>query len=125
MKALTEKQRRFCLEFMQCGNATAAYIAAGYAANKIASHSNAYKLMQDPRIKKEIARLRELSESEKIADARELKEVLTKFVRDEDGSKSDRIRAAELLAKLQGALVNKQEVTTDLIIDVAVKDEEE
>lgn len=45
---MTDKQKRFALEYLIDGNATRAYIAAGFSANK--ANTNAFKLLQNTAI---------------------------------------------------------------------------
>ena len=45
---MTDKQKRFALEYLIDANATRAYIAAGFSANK--ANTNAFKLLQNTAI---------------------------------------------------------------------------
>lgn len=45
---MTDKQKRFALEYLIDGNATRAYIAAGFSGNK--ANTNAFKLLQNTAI---------------------------------------------------------------------------
>lgn len=62
---MTDKQKRFALEYLIDGNATRAYIAAGFSANK--AHTNASKLLQNTTIAEFIK-----EEQEKTADKLEI-----------------------------------------------------
>lgn len=121
---LNPKQEKFCLEYASSGNAATAYqIAYGAGRDSARAHSSA--LLRKDTIQ---ARLKELADeiaSAKIADVRELQERLTKIIRGEvteeiilpSGERVKRqvtirdiLKAIEILAKIQGLFVVKQEV---------------
>lgn len=134
---MTERQERFCQEFVATGNATQSAISAGYSsksAKVVSSRLLTYANVQE--------RIRELAgeiKNEKIADARQMQEVLTSIIFQEaeeevvvvegcgDGiseavkvkkkpSQSDRIKAIQLLARMQGVLDNS--ATLNVVIPV-------
>lgn len=132
--ALTEKQEKFVLEFAKCGNATQAYINSGYKyKNEKVATSLASRLLSKDDVK---ARLREIHEETKnnsIADIEEMQSVLTKIIREQldeevlmtegDGegmshvvskrkqaALKDRLRAIELLTKMQGGFIDKVQI---------------
>jgi len=74
---LTEKQQRFCLEFLKDFNATQAYKRAGYSAKTDgAVRTQSCKLMTNPNIQAEIARLRfERSTASNVTIERTLQEL--------------------------------------------------
>lgn len=132
---LTQKQRRFIDEYIISGNATQAAIKAGY------SKKTARKIGQEnltkPDIKTEIERRNAEIQSEKTADMTEVMEYLTSVMRGEqtesvatskgifpgvEVSAKDRIKAAELIGKRNGAWTDKKELTGDLKIDIGVGD---
>lgn len=78
---LTTKQRKFCLEYVQSGNATDAAIKAGYS-KKTAAVIGAENLIK-PNIKNYIDELTAQMESQKIASAIEMQQVLTSIIRQE------------------------------------------
>ena len=119
MSGTTEKQRRFCDEYIKTGNATQAAIAAGYTRRSAYSigEENLRKPVLRARIDERLAEL----QSERTADAQEVLEYLTSVMRGEhtepclrlcgDGaqcieyvpvSERDRLKAAELLGKRHG-----------------------
>lgn len=128
LTVMTARQRRFCLEFVSSGNATESAKKAGY------SEKTAYSIGQEnlkkPEIKAFIQELTNELESQKIASAREMQEVLTAIIRQEaeeevvvvemcgDGiseavkkkkkpSVKDVNKAVEILARMQGVLESK------------------
>ena len=132
---LTQKQRRFIDEYIISGNATQAAIKAGYS--KKYANTNAAKLLQNTTIKAEITRRNAEIQSEKTADMTEVMEYLTSVMRGEqtesvatakgvfsgvEVSAKDRIKAAELIGKRNGAWTDKKEVSGDLNIDIGMED---
>lgn len=105
-------QENFCVEFVRCGNATEAYKNAGY---KVRSDNTAAvcaaKLLRNAKVQSRIAELRREMDSHKIMDAAERRELLTRFARDEDTGKTDRLRAMDLLNKMDGVYINKTQIS--------------
>lgn len=137
---LTVKQEKFCQEYAKCGNATEAYINAGYSVNKEVAKANASRLLTNDNIKKRLAELAEETKTESIADIQEMQEVLTKIIRREmydegavvDGEREkkpaaikDIISAIEKLGKMQGAFVERIEadVNTETTITIELSDD--
>lgn len=78
---LTEKQKRFCDEYIKLGNATQAAIKAGYSAKY--ANTNASKLLQNTTIKSYIDERMEQLASERIMSAQEAVELLSSIARAE------------------------------------------
>lgn len=131
------RQLKFVQEFVKSGNATEAMIKAGYS-EKYAG-TNADKLLKNTNIQKAIKEHQEDIKTSNILDARQMQEVLTSIILQEsdeevivvegcgDGvseavtkkkkpSQSDRIKAIQLLARMQGALDNS--ATLNVVIPV-------
>ena len=116
---MTEKQKRFCNEYIIDCNGTQAAIRAGYSektANRIAAEN-----LSKPDIKQYIEERLEQIRSEKTANAKEVMEYLTSVMRGEHTeqvlrlvgevtqkidniavSEKDRLKAAELIGKRYG-----------------------
>ena len=142
--ALTERQKRFVDFYIQTGNASEAARRSGYSAN-IANRIGTENLAK-PVIREAIdARLKEL-DSARTADTKEILEFMTSVmrgevtevvvttVRVEKGLSKvkkvkvpvkvhDRLRAAELLAKIHGAFVVKQEIEINGNVPVVLVDD--
>ncbi|WP_304678523.1 terminase small subunit [uncultured Lactobacillus sp.] len=135
MTKLTQKQRRFIDEYIISGNATQAAIKAGY------SKKTARKIGQEnltkPDIKAAIEKRNAEIQSEKTADMTEVMEYLTSVMRGEqtesvatskgvysnvEVSAKDRIKAAELIGKRNGAWTDKKEINGDLSIEIGMGD---
>lgn len=134
---MTERQERFCQEFVATGNATQSAISAGYAQSGARQIGN--KLLSNNHVQNRIRELQGEIKNQNIADAREMQSILTSIVRGEsteevivvegigDGcseavtkkkkpSQSDRIKAMQLLARMQGVLDNN--MTLNVVVPV-------
>lgn len=81
-RRLTAKQRLFCDEYIKSGNAKGAALKAGYSAKTAYSIGN--ENLNKPELKSYIdAKMAEI-ESHKIADAKEVLELYTRILRDEE-----------------------------------------
>lgn len=138
---LTIKQEQFCLEYAASGNATEAYRKAGYAAktDNVAG-VEAKKLLRKPKIKKRLQELAEQVATPKIANIKEVQEFLTSVMRREQIEEeivtsegvpmvakkktpiAAAIRAAELLAKMQGAFTSDVNITGALPVIISGED---
>lgn len=130
MGAMTEKQKRFCDEYLIDLNATQAAIRAGYA--KKYAHTNASKLLQSAAVKEFIDSRMAEKEKELIADQNEVLKYLTSVMRGESQSEivvvegtgegtscathikkapdeKERLKAAELLGKRYGLYTEENE----------------
>ena len=109
---MQQLQENFCVEFVRCGNATEAYKNAGYKvrSDKVAGVCAA-KLLRNAKVQSRIAELREELDSHKIMDAAARRELLTQFARDEETAKPDRLKAMDLLNKMDGVYINKTQVS--------------
>lgn len=136
MSKLTEKQKRFADFYIETGNATEAARKAGYKGNSL--NRIAFENLSKLDIKKYIdLRLKELDD-ERIATAEEVMGYLTSVMRGDieeecivvegegDGCSSarriskqvspkDRNKAAELLAKRFGLLVENMNITGEIV----------
>lgn len=119
---LTDKQKRFCEEYIVDCNATQAAIRAGYSSNSVRQIGT--ENLSKPSIRKYIDELQtqvKQTAPDKIADASEIEQYLTSVMRGEqreqtlkwvgegaqtitdiDVSARDRLKAAELLGKRYG-----------------------
>lgn len=132
---MTARQKRFCEEFVKSGNAKQSAIKAGYSA-KTAEVQGA-RLLSNAKVKKNIEQLQSEIKNENIMDAKRMQEILTSIIlqkSEEDvivvegcgdgvseavtkkktASQADRIKAIQLLARMQGALDNSATVNVVL-----------
>ena len=137
---MTEKQKRFCDEYLISCNGTQAAIKAGYSvktATKIAAEN-----LTKPDIKTYIEERLEQIRSEKTADAKEVMEYLTAVMRGEHTeqvlrlvgngtqridtmsvTEKDRLKAAELIGKRYGLF--KENVDLNGVVPVVICDDVE
>lgn len=131
MAKMTEKQKRFCDEYLIDPNATQAAIKAGYS--KKTAKEQGSRLLTNVNIKAYIGERLETIKSKKIADAEEVIEYLTSVLRGEgyeemvvvegcgegvsrattvtrDICPKDRLKAAEMLGKRYGLFTDKVDV---------------
>lgn len=130
MANLTIKQKRFADEYIISGNATQAYIDAGYSAKKrTVAEANARKLLGNNSVKQYLDERMEELKSNSIADQEEVMQYLTSLMRGEENETeminvgnfeqelvevpvkhSVRKQAAELIGKRYGLWTDKQDV---------------
>jgi len=109
---LRQLMENFCVEFVSGNSNADAYIKAGYKVkSKKAAAACAAKLLKKANIQARIAELRKEFASCKIMDAAERRELLTQFARDEEAAKPDRLKAMDLLNKMDGVYINKTQVS--------------
>lgn len=122
---LTPKQKRFCEEYLKSGNATEAAKKAGY--KEKAAHSMGAENLRKPAISAYIKRRMDEQEAARVADANEVLRFYSSVMRGEvkdqfgiDASLSDRLKAADSLAKRLAAaeLKPNAEDAVRVIIDV-------
>lgn len=148
MARMTEKQKRFCDEYLIDLNATQAAIRAGYS-QKTAGVIGAENL-QKPYIKDYIDQRMAEKEAALIADQNEILKYLTQVLRGESQSEivvvesigdftteartmkkapdeKERLKAAELLGKRYGLYTERVEQQVDMELNISIDygDEEE
>lgn len=141
MGKLNIKQKKFADEYLICSNATEAAIKAGYSEKT--AYSIGQRLLKKVEVKNYINEHLKKFQDEKIADAKEIMEHLTKVLRGEakeetiviegqgDGiskarkikkeiSPKDRLKAAELLGKRYGLFTDKLQLE-DTSLELNIK----
>lgn len=123
---LTAKQENFCLNIAKGMTQSDAYRNAYDADNMTDKQiwEEASKVASNPKVSKRINELREKAESKAIMSAIERKEWLTSVIK-EDNLVSDKMKAVDILNKMDGEYVTKVEadVNTDITINVGLSDE--
>ena len=140
--ALTIKQEKFCIEYAKSGNARQAYKKAGYKCKNDASvDASASQLLRNPKVKERLAELTEEVKNNAIADIQEMQETLTKIIRQNieeevimfdpaSGIQREKktpavkeiISAINTLGKMQGAFIEKLDVTGSMPVVIAGDD---
>ena len=120
---LNEKQKRFCQYYVECGNGQEAAVKAGYS--KKTARSNASILLTKPNIKAEIKRINQPQEEHRIATAQEVMEFFTRMMNGEiedqfglDATNSDKIKAAQELAKRTVDIENRAAGKADQKVEI-------
>ncbi|MGN0621364.1 MAG: terminase small subunit [Porcipelethomonas sp.] len=141
---MTEKQKRFCDEYLIDCNATRAYRAAypKIKSDAVAAQA-ASRLLRNVKVKAYIDEQLEKIRSEKVADAQEVMEYLTAVMRGQsrseivvvegegDGCSSarrvekapderEKLRAAELIGKRYGLYTDKIEADIDTELNITI-----
>lgn len=116
MKRLTIKQQRFADEYIISGNATDAARKAGYAEKTARSIGNENLTKPDilTYIKERAAEL----ESKKIATMKEVREFWTETMRSKYNEVKDRLKASEMIARTEGAFIDRQDIEIRGELDV-------
>lgn len=141
---MTEKQKRFCDEYLIDLNATRAYkVVYKNVKNDEVAKSAASRLLTNVNVKKYIDDRMEELHNEKTADAQEVIEYLTSVLRGEsiaqeivvegtgDGrseartmekapSEKERLKAAELLGKRYALFTDKVETDVDMNLNITI-----
>lgn len=123
--ALTQKQKRFCEEYIKTANASASAVAAGYS-KKTAGAIGAENLKK-PQIAAYIKKRIDEQDATLVADSNEILKFYTAVMRGEvkdqfglDSSLTDRLKAADSLAKRLAAAELKPNVgdAIRVVVDV-------
>lgn len=118
--SLNDRQRRFA-ELVFKGNPhREAYISAGYAEK--GADESASRLLRNAKVRGYLESLREDARNEVVYTALERMRLLTDIAKGgEDGSMSDRLRAIDLLNKMDGAYSpERHKLETDQVITVTI-----
>ena len=107
---LNEKQKRFVEAYLgDAGlNATEAARQAGYSPHSAGVQGCA--LLKNPKVKAAIAAGRKPREKAAIISRERREELLSEFANDTRAQKKDRIKAIEVLGKMNGDFTEKREV---------------
>ena len=125
---LTAKQEKFVNCIIEGMSQADAYRSA-YNTSRMTDktiHESASKLMADPKISTRVAELRGKLESKAIMTAQERMEWLTQLIGNENVGTTDRLRAIDIMNKMQGEYVQKVDanVHQDVTINVELVDDE-
>lgn len=117
MEGLTVRQKKFCDEYLKNGNATQSYIKAGYSASEDVAAVNSHKLLRNTKIKTYIAQKQEKIEDESIMSIQEAQKFLTDIAKNKTDRTNDKLKAVELLMKMQGAFLDRLNVNAEVKMD--------
>ena len=105
---LNARQKAFCEYYVVSGNATDSAIKAGYK-EKYAG-VNTDKLLKNNNIQEYIEELQEKAKGNRIMTAIERREFLTSMIKDGAVKDTDRLKALDILNKMDGEYTQKVEV---------------
>ena len=135
---LSPQAEKFCGEYIASGNGKASYMAAFEVTNAGTARVNASKLLKRPEIQARLAELQAEIASSKICAAQEIQERLSSIARREEteilylpnGAKvekptsiRDSVKALELLAKVNGMFIQRQEIDLNATLPVVIHDD--
>ncbi|MDR0914014.1 MAG: terminase small subunit [Oscillospiraceae bacterium] len=116
---MTNKQKKFADEYIIDCNATRAYLAAYPAVKKTeTAMANASRLLRNAKVKAYIDEQLQQISNAKIADAKERREFYSCIVRDAAQKTTDRLKAGEMLDKLEG--LHTQKINVEGIVPVVI-----
>ena len=124
---LTPKQEMFVQEIIKGKSQADAYRSA-YACKNMSDNAiyrEASLLVDSPKVAQRIAELRGKLEKSTIMTAQQRLEWLTKLINNTEEGTTDRLRAIDLMNKMQGEYVQKVEanVNTDISINIELSDD--
>lgn len=105
---LNARQKAFCEYYVACGNATEAAKKAGYSENY--ARDRIHVLMKNVGICRYIEELQKKAQSSRIMSAVERKEWLTKVLNDVEAKLNDKLKALDILNKMDGEYISKVEI---------------
>lgn len=109
---LNARQKAFCEYYVATGNATEAATKAGYSETYSKTRTNV--LLQNVEICRYINELQEKTKTSRIMTAIERKEFLTKMILKEETKDTDRLKALDILNKMDGEYTQKVEVNGNI-----------
>lgn len=134
---MTERQKRFCDEYLIDLNATQAAIRAGYSERSASSIGE--RILRNDDVRSYISEQLERIHNENTADAKEVMEYLTAVMRGKSVShvlafvgdgcqevvekppdEKERLRAAELLGKRYGLFTDKVDLDADTELKITI-----
>ncbi len=125
MAGMTVKQKMFADEYIKTGNAKQSYINAGYSARGNSAEANASRLLRNDKVLAYIKQRNQEIDKDTIADMTEVKEFWTNMLRNRAADPKDRLKASELIAKTNGAFLDRVEHSGSIVTIVDDIDEED
>lgn len=124
---LTPRQRRFVAALVsnpEVNNPLMAYKAAGYSVTSDrVGRANAETLRKKPAVAAEIERLQQEAAQNVVMTIQKRYEALTDIANDRDISTADRLKAIDLLNRMDSVYINKSEsINSNLNINVTLQD---
>lgn len=109
---LTQRQEKFCIAYIETGNASEAYRRSYTTENSKPEtvHRRAKDMMSNSKILARIEELKGKIETSTIATAQQRQEFWTRVMlgREPDADMKERLKASELLGKAQGDFIERK-----------------
>ena len=126
---LTAKQEKFVQNIIEGMSQADAYRSA-YDTSKMTDktvHEKASILASNGKVRARLTELRDRLANEKIMSSQKRMEWLTSLIQDNDASNTDKLRALDILNKMDGEYVQKiaAEVQTETTINIELVDDDE
>lgn len=126
---LTPKQEVFARKVVEGMTQADAYRAA-YSCKRMTDKTiweNASRLMADSKVKARVKELRDKINDEAIMSAQKRLEWLTKVIQNDEESTGDRLKAIDLMNKMQGEYIQKiaADIETETTINIELVDDDE
>ena len=121
---LTEQQEKYCVNIVSGMSQTAAYKDAYDAKDmKIESiYVEASKLMDNPKFTLRIEVLSKEARSDRIINTIQKKELLTQWIYDDSKKEDSRLKAMDILNKMDGEYVTRLEGNIDVTYEESLKE---
>lgn len=124
---LTPKQEKFVQNIIEGMSQADAY-RNSYSAKRMSDKTiieEASKLMANPNIATRVQELRDQLANDKIMTAKERLEWLTRLIKSDEETTSDKLKAADIMNKMQGEYVQKvvADVDTSYTINIELSDD--
>lgn len=120
---LTPKQEAFVQNIIQGMSQADAYRSA-YSSKKMSDNAiyrEASLLMSNPKVAQRLSELREQLAKPSIMSAQERLEWLTGLIQSKEESTSDKLRAADIMNKMQGEYVQKVEAEVKNAVNISIE----
>lgn len=109
---LNVRQKAFCEYYVASGNATESAVKAGYSENY--ARDRIHVLMKNVGICRYIEELQKKAQSSRIMSAVERKEWLTKVLNDDEAKLNDKLKALDILNKMDGEYTEKVQLSGEV-----------
>ena len=109
---LNARQKAFCEYYVASGNATESARRAGYSENY--AKNRIHELLKNVGICGYIEELNEKAKDSRIMSMLEIKEFWSETIKNSNVKMTDRLKASELLAKTNGAFLEKVELSGEI-----------
>lgn len=120
---LTPKQETFVQNIIQGMSQADAYRSA-YSTNRMSDktiHEAASRLMADSKVSARVSELRQQLTKSTIMSAQERLEWLTELIKSDEESTSDKLRAADIMNKMQGEYIQKVETELKNAVNIHIE----